>query len=76
MKKFGMMMILGAALLMGGCKGCSTEETPEELKIQDSIAEIDRNESLDEADRLLREADSLDKILQDSIAKAEAEAKQ
>jgi hypothetical protein len=52
-----------------GCGNSATEEAAKQ-KIEDSVNEIDRNNSLDEADKMLREADSLDKIREDSIAKA------
>ena len=71
MKRISIVLIFVATLLMGACKSCSTEETPEEIRVQDSLAEIDRNESLDEADRLLREADSIAQLQQDSLAKVE-----
>ena len=52
-----------------GC-GSSAGEEAAKQKIEDSVNEIDRNNSLDEADKMLREADSLDKIREDSIARA------
>lgn len=70
-----MILILSGALLLGGCSCFNTEEDPEQVKVEDSLAEIDRSESLDEADRLLREADSLEQLKQDSIAAAQQGSK-
>ncbi len=71
MKKFMLIPVIALGLCLSGCGGCGAdEETPEQIKIEDSIAEADRNESVDNADRMLREADSLEKLRQDSLEKA------
>jgi hypothetical protein len=56
------------------CGWFSTDnsEDPAVKKVEDSLIEVDRDNSLDAADRMLREADSLEQLRQDSIAKAQA----
>lgn len=73
MKKPMLIVVIGIALFLGGCGCFSVEEKvdPVQQRIEDSIDEIDRNSSVDDADRMLREADSIEKVKQDSIDKAQ-----
>jgi hypothetical protein len=52
-----------------GC-GPSQKELEQQQKKTDSAIQADRDRSVDEANKLLQQADSADKAKQDSIAKA------
>lgn len=77
MKKISILALFSASLFLSacGCFGLEEKEDPAQVRVEDSLAEIDRNESVDEADRMLREADSLEQVKQDSIAKAQSQKK-
>lgn len=72
MKKLMIGSAVLAALFFGicGCSGPSAEEEAAKQKKEDSLMEIDRDNSVNEADRMLREADSLEQLRQDSLEKA------
>lgn len=72
MKKFLQMAAVLSLISLGvsGCFGPNEQEEAAKEKTEDSLMEIDRSSSVDEADRMLREADSLEQLRQDSIDKA------
>ncbi len=70
MKKLMNLSVLLLIVLACGCFNTDNSEDPAVKKVQDSLIEVDRDNSVNEADRMLREADSLDKIKQDSIENA------
>ena len=64
-------------LVMGSICSCGSFKTDEkelerQKRIEDSLMEIERNDALNDADRILREQDSIAKIRQDSIDAAAA----
>lgn len=69
------LMKVSALLLVVSLSSCNwfgsdNSEDPALQKVEDSLIEVDRDNSVSDADRMLREADSLDQIKQDSIDKA------
>jgi len=72
MKKYMLMTAIIALICasMVGCIGPNEQEEAALKKTEDSLMDIDRNQSVDDADRMLREADSLEQVRLDSIEKA------
>lgn len=73
MKKTLLLLGLVLTMLATAC-GPSKEEQERQKRIEDSLASIDSDSTADNADALLREADSLYKLKQDSIKAAEEKA--
>lgn len=74
MKKFKILITIITLSTFWGCGLFSVEdkEDPAKKRKEDSIAEIDRSDVLNNADKLLKQADSLDQAKKDSINKATA----
>jgi uncharacterized protein YpmB len=77
MNKIKTIIALSLISMIIGCGLFSVEEKedPAKKKREDSIAEIDRSDVLNNADKLLKQADSLDQAKKDSVNKATAESK-
>lgn len=73
MTKTILYLCMALTLLAVSC-GPSKEEQEKEKRAEDSLMEIQRNSALDDADKILKQADSLDKVKQDSIKAAEDKA--
>jgi hypothetical protein len=75
MKKTIWMAAMGAIMFFGicGCFGLSEEEEAAQKRKEDSLMEIERNNALNNADLLLNQSDSIEKVKQDSIANAQNE---
>lgn len=72
MKKLMTMTAILAMISLGicGCVGPNEQEEAALKKTEDSLMDLDRNQSVDDADRMLREADSLEQLRVDSLEKA------
>jgi|WetSurMetagenome_2_1015567.scaffolds.fasta_scaffold173369_2 hypothetical protein len=75
MKKTIWIAALGSIVFLSicGCFGPSEKEEAAQKRKEDSLMEIERNNALNDADRLLHQSDSLEKIKQDSIDNAQKE---
>jgi len=74
MKKTFLYLCFALSLLVAGC-GPSKQDQEKQKKKEDSLMEIERNNALGDADKILKQADSLDKIKQDSVKAAEKTVK-
>jgi hypothetical protein len=74
MKKLKTLIVLLTLSTFLGCGLFSVEdkEDPVKKKKEDSLAEIDRSDVLNNADKLLKQADSLEQAKKDSIDKISA----
>jgi hypothetical protein len=77
MRKVIFFMFMGLSLFFMGCGNLKLDdkEDPGKKKIEDSLTEEDRNNALDNADKLLQQADSIEKAKQDSIEMAAKKGK-
>jgi hypothetical protein len=68
MKKFALIIILSTIsfLCFNSC-GPNQKDAERQKKIEDSINKLDSDKSFDEANKLLQQADSIEKAKQDSI---------
>jgi hypothetical protein len=66
MRKTVLYFCFALSLLAVSC-GPSKEELEKQKRQEDSLMDIERNSALDDADKMLKQADSLDKVKEDSI---------
>jgi hypothetical protein len=71
MKKFTLIISLSVISFMcfNSC-GPSQKEAERQKRIEDSINKLDSDKSFDDANKLLQQADSIEKAKQDSIDQA------
>jgi hypothetical protein len=76
MKRFAFIIALGTFALIGlnNC-GPSQKELDEQKRKEDSANMVESNSKADDADKLLRKMDSIDKAKQDSIDLASTQKK-